>query len=87
MNANSFPNSTINIPYFSLLQGVTFRSCEWALYSSLLETSTYVSRHDSDKGTLNQGRIQEFFKMGGGTVYKKVGVNPPARSAEAFDTI
>ena len=48
-----------------------------------------------------QGRIQEFFK-GGGTVnksYKKVGVDPkrgwvregdmppPARSAEAFDTI
>ena len=52
----------------------------------------------------SQGRIQEFFKGGGGggTVnksYKKVGVNPkrgwvregdmppPARSAEAFDTI
>ena len=32
MNTNSFPNSTMNVPYFSLLRGVPFRSCEPALY-------------------------------------------------------
>ena len=33
-NTNSFPNSTMNVPYFLLLRGVTFRSCEPALYTT-----------------------------------------------------
>ena len=32
MNTNSFPNSTMNVPYFSLLRDVTFRSCEPAKF-------------------------------------------------------